>query len=66
MMSKASLKRLIKTVFLGLYTFSDYFMFQIVKDIIKSISNVQDNMFKKDKAKKWSKMPTKTITKVNA
>ena len=38
-------------------------MFQIVKNIMKSITNIPNYRSKKDKAKKWSKMPTETHKK---
>ena len=37
-----------------------------VKDIMKSISNVRNDRSKKEQAKKWSKMPAETKTKVIA
>lgn len=35
-----------------------------VNDIMKSITNVRNDRAKKDQAKKWSKMPSETKTKV--
>ena len=49
-----------------LYTFSYLFVFKAVKDIMKSISNVRNDRSKKEQAKKWSKMPAETKTKVIA
>ena len=55
-----------KVLCVGLCIFSDPSVFQVVKDIMNSISNVRNDRSKKEQAKKWSKMPAEMKTKVIA
>ena len=38
--------------------------YQSVREIMKSITNVRNDRAKKEQAKKWTKMPKETKTKV--